>query len=57
MKAREATIPPVASFRLPETFDRLIDLYTATSKPDDVKKWEAERAKYGAQDPSAHQAK
>ncbi|MFO0876195.1 MAG: serine/threonine-protein kinase [Gemmataceae bacterium] len=26
--------------------DRLIQLYTATSRPDEVKKWQAERAKY-----------
>jgi eukaryotic-like serine/threonine-protein kinase len=46
MKQREKTIPPQAGTRLPEALDRLIDLYTATNKPDDVKKWQAERAKY-----------
>jgi WD40 repeat protein/serine/threonine protein kinase len=57
MKAREATIPPLAIFRLPETCERLIDLYTATNRPDDVKKWQAERAIYNAQGPSSRQAK
>ncbi len=46
MKQRETTIPPQASTRLPEALDRLIELFVATDKPDDVKKWQAERAKY-----------
>ncbi len=46
MKARAKTIPPPAAVRLPEAVDRLIDLYTATNKPDEVKKWHAERAGY-----------
>ena len=46
MKQREKTIPPQAVTRIPEALDRLIELYTATNKPDDVKKWQAERAKY-----------
>ncbi len=46
MKQREKTIPPQASVRIPEALDRLIELATATNKPDDVKKWQAERAKY-----------
>jgi hypothetical protein len=46
MKAREKSIPPQGSTRIPEAVDRLIDLYTATNKPDEVKKWQAERAKY-----------
>jgi eukaryotic-like serine/threonine-protein kinase len=46
MKQREKAIPPQAATRIPEALDRLIDLYTATNKPDDVKKWQAERAKY-----------
>ena len=48
MKQREKTIPPQASTRLPEALDRLIELSTATNKPDDVKKWQAERAMYPA---------
>ena len=32
--------------RLREALDRLIELSTATNKPDEVKKRQAERAKY-----------
>ena len=46
MKHREKTIPPQGKIRLPEALDRLIELSTATNKPDEVKKWQAERAKY-----------
>ncbi len=46
IKARETTIPPEAGTRVPEALDRLIELYTATSTPDEVTKWQAERAKY-----------
>jgi tetratricopeptide (TPR) repeat protein len=52
MKRREKTIPPDGRVRLPEALDRLIDFYTATNKPDEVKKWQAERAKYPATAPS-----
>ena len=34
----------LATQRLVEAVDRLIELYTATDKPDQVKKWRAERA-------------
>jgi eukaryotic-like serine/threonine-protein kinase len=46
MKIREKTIPPQGGTRIPEAIDRLIDLYTETKKPDEVKKWQAERNKY-----------
>jgi tetratricopeptide (TPR) repeat protein len=46
MKQREKTMPPQASTRIPEALDRLIELSTATNKPDEVKNWQAERAKY-----------
>jgi hypothetical protein len=46
MKARAKTIPPKWNTRSPEALDRLIALYTATDKPGEVKKWQAERAKY-----------
>ncbi len=46
MKQREKTMPPQANTRIPEALDRLIELFTATNKPDDVKKWRAQRAKY-----------
>jgi serine/threonine protein kinase/tetratricopeptide (TPR) repeat protein len=46
MKSREKTIPKQGELRIPEALDRLIELYTATDKPDEAKKWRAERAKY-----------
>ncbi len=46
MKQREKTIPPQGNTRIPEAVDRLIELFTAMNKPDDVKKWQAARAKY-----------
>ena len=48
MKTREKTIPQQGSgeLRIPEALDRLIELYTALNKPDEAKKWQAERAKY-----------
>jgi hypothetical protein len=46
MKAREKSIPPPAVTRLPEALDRLIELSTATNRPDEVKMWQAERARY-----------
>ena len=46
LKDREKTIPELGKIRIPEALDRLIDLSVATNKPDDVKKWRAERAKY-----------
>jgi tetratricopeptide (TPR) repeat protein len=48
MKAREKTIPKTggAELRIPEALDRLIELYTATDRPEEAKKWRAERAKY-----------
>lgn len=45
-KAHEKTIPLQANSRIPESHDRLIELYTATNKPDEVKKYQALRAKY-----------
>jgi hypothetical protein len=36
-REREKTIPPQSSTRIPETLDRLIALYTATNKPNEVK--------------------
>jgi hypothetical protein len=52
MKAREKTIPQAGGgeLRIPEALDRLIELYTATNKPTEVKKWRAERAKYSRAD-------
>ncbi|HEY7326757.1 MAG TPA: serine/threonine-protein kinase [Gemmataceae bacterium] len=46
MKQREKTIQPQGAIRIPEALDRLIELSTATNKPDEAKKWRAERANY-----------
>ncbi|MCX7701692.1 MAG: serine/threonine protein kinase [Gemmataceae bacterium] len=46
LKAREKTIPPQGQDRLPEALDRLIELYTATNMPEEVKKYQELRAKY-----------
>ena len=53
MRAREEKIPKAggAELRISEALDRLIELYTATDKPDELKKWQSERAKYPAQVP------
>jgi uncharacterized protein HemY len=46
MKAREKAIPKERGTHLPEALDRLVELYTATDKPDEEAKWRAKRAKY-----------
>jgi hypothetical protein len=48
MQQREKSIPNSGGGekRIPEALDALIELYAATNKPDEVKKWQAERAKY-----------
>ena len=46
MRRREKMIPPRAAVRLTEALDRLIELSTATNQPEEVKKWQTERAKY-----------
>jgi tetratricopeptide (TPR) repeat protein len=46
MKQREKAIPRPSASCIPEALDRLVGVYTATNKPDEVKKWQAERAKY-----------
>ncbi|MEZ0263476.1 MAG: tetratricopeptide repeat protein [Phycisphaerae bacterium] len=48
MKLRETTIPAQGRIRLPEAAGRLVELYTATNKPDEAKMWQAERATYRA---------
>ena len=47
MKRREKAIPPQAATRLAEALDRLIELYSATDNPDALRKWRAERSRYG----------
>jgi hypothetical protein len=46
LKKREKTIQPVHRSRLAEAAGRLVDLYTATNRPDELKRWQAERALY-----------
>ncbi len=48
MKQREKSIPKSGGGekRIPEALDGVIELYAATHKPEEVKKWQAERAKY-----------
>jgi TolA-binding protein len=46
MKAREKTIPPQGSTRIPEALDRLVELYTALEKPDEAVRYRDLRAKY-----------
>ena len=47
MKQREKSIPNRAEPKpYSQALDALIELYTATNKPEEVKKWQAERAKY-----------
>jgi serine/threonine protein kinase len=46
IKAREKSLPKGASNRIVEAIDRLIDLYTATNRPDQVKKYNELREKY-----------
>jgi tetratricopeptide (TPR) repeat protein len=46
MKQRERSIPPQGATAIPEALDRLIELCTATNRPDEAKKWRAERARY-----------
>ena len=46
MKQRERSIPKGGEVHLREGLDRLSKLYTTTNKPDEAKKWWAQRAKY-----------
>jgi serine/threonine protein kinase/tetratricopeptide (TPR) repeat protein len=45
MIARQAAIPPKFRPRLAEAIERLIRLYRETNKPEEVKRWQAEKAK------------
>jgi hypothetical protein len=46
MKKREETIALGRRHCLAEAADRLVDLYTATNRTEELKRWQAERAKY-----------
>jgi eukaryotic-like serine/threonine-protein kinase len=41
MKQRETAIPPTSRIKLPETLERLVQLYAAWEKPDEAAKWRA----------------
>jgi len=57
MKQREKTIPREGKDRLTEALGRLIEYYTVTKKPDEAKKWQAERTKYPAEKAPPSRAK
>jgi serine/threonine protein kinase len=46
MRKREKAIPPQGRDRIPEALDRLVTLYVRTKRPDEAKKYRAERANY-----------
>jgi tetratricopeptide (TPR) repeat protein len=46
MKQREKSITPIDQISLSRAVDRLVELYTATDKRDQLNKWQAERSKY-----------
>jgi tetratricopeptide (TPR) repeat protein len=51
LKPWEKALEPRDAPHITEALDRLIELYTATNKPDEAKKWQAERARYLAPAP------
>jgi tetratricopeptide (TPR) repeat protein len=46
LKAKGAATPFWGKYYLPDTLEWLTQLYEATNKPDEAKKWRDERAKY-----------
>ena len=52
MKQREKSFRPQEQYLLPESLDRLIQFYTETNKPDEVKKWQAEKEKLPMPEPA-----
>ena len=53
MKQRRQTMPAIAFDRMLEAVDRLIRLYAALNKPDQLKTWTTERANLIATSPAA----
>jgi hypothetical protein len=51
-RARAKSIAPIDRRRLPEAVDRLIELCTSMDKPEEVKRWRAERAR-SVEDPGS----
>ena len=48
MKSQASVLPATERLSLTQALDRLIQLYTETNKPDEVKKWQAEKGKLPA---------
>ncbi|MBX3418001.1 MAG: tetratricopeptide repeat protein [Pirellulaceae bacterium] len=46
MKERESTVPPQAANRIPESLDRLIELYAIMKVPEETEKYRKLRAEY-----------
>jgi WD40 repeat protein/tetratricopeptide (TPR) repeat protein len=46
LKQWKTSLEPQDAPRVPEALDRLIEFYTATNRPDEAKKWRAERVRY-----------
>ena len=57
MKRREHAIPASAADRIPAALGKLVELYAATDKPAEAKKFRAERAKYDELAPAPRPAK
>ncbi|HQR06378.1 MAG TPA: serine/threonine-protein kinase [Gemmatales bacterium] len=49
LKSQVSTLPGHEKHRMSEALDRLIQFYTDTNKPDEVKKWQAEKDKLAEQ--------
>ena len=46
MKQREARIPSAGKIRFQETFQRLVQLYEATGRPDQAAEWKQKLAEF-----------
>ena len=57
MKVHAALMPPYARLLIPRVVDQLVLLNEAAGKPDEVKKWRAERARYPFVAPPAREGK
>ncbi len=57
LKKREKAIPFQGKIRLVEAVERLVQLYAATGKPNEVKKWQAERARLPEHGPPPREKK
>jgi tetratricopeptide (TPR) repeat protein len=57
LRANAAATPFWGKYYLPDTLEWLTQLYEATNKPDEAKKWQTERANYAAADQKAPEKK